>query len=297
MKKYILPIALVMSSVATFTFASDEVTTSEPSKAKSSESTQAAEKSYSTFKKNLIEKLKPLIGETAHIFDIAPLSNGTMFQVYLSDGNSVVVNKEMTIGYIVKGRSKDVTVIDLNKMTNMTEKRRRAQETAFKTMAKPFLTYKAKNEKDSIDVYIDPQCSYCLKLHDEIPELNQMGITVNYYPNFVFDRGGENKSSSIIARAAFCSDEPEKNYDQYSGTLKKIMKESSYDGIAEWANKVLLEKANSCENDLEEQSFVARSMGFSGTPAIVFSDGMRYSSYLKPKLIIEYSISLRNTVK
>jgi thiol:disulfide interchange protein DsbC len=294
MHKYILPIALSLSSLSTLAAVSDDSKASQNdnlSKSVNEKNLAQEALAYAKFKEILMEKVKLIVGDNVHIFDILPISNGSLFQVFFNDGKSLIVNKELTTGFLMRGRGKEVTVLNLKNLSDLTEKRRRAQVIAFKSMTSPFLSYKAKNETDAIDVFIDPQCTYCLKLHDEIPELNEMGITVNYYPNFVFDKNSKNANSLAIASAAFCSKDPEKAYSDYSAKIKSIMMTTSYKGVDKWVNETLI--GESCDNTLGQQSDIATSLGFAGTPAIIFSDGLRYSSYLPAQKIVEYSISIQ----
>ena len=49
------------------------------------------------------------------------------------------------------------------------------------------IVYKAPNEKHSITVFTDISCGYCRKLHRELNDLLDAGITVKY---LAFPRGG-----------------------------------------------------------------------------------------------------------
>ncbi len=55
------------------------------------------------------------------------------------------------------------------------------------------IQYAAKGEQKAvIDVFTDIDCGYCRKLHGEMDELNELGITVNYYG---FPRSGPGTES------------------------------------------------------------------------------------------------------
>ncbi|MFT6703397.1 MAG: thiol:disulfide interchange protein DsbC, partial [Pseudomonadales bacterium] len=49
------------------------------------------------------------------------------------------------------------------------------------------IEYKANNEKYVVNIFTDITCGYCRKLHNEMKQYNDLGITVRY---LAFPRGG-----------------------------------------------------------------------------------------------------------
>lgn len=74
---------------------------------------------------------------------------------------------------------------------SVTEQRRSAAiNEAFARYSQNAVTvvYEAHGDaKGLIRVFFDPTCGYCRKLHEEVPRLNEAGVTVVYYP---LDRSG-----------------------------------------------------------------------------------------------------------
>lgn len=66
-------------------------------------------------------------------------------------------------------------------MTNLTEA---ALAGPRKEMIKPFekdmIVYKAKNQKHVVTIFTDVSCGYCRKLHNQMDQYNDLGITVRY---------------------------------------------------------------------------------------------------------------------
>ncbi|MEH6453685.1 MAG: disulfide isomerase DsbC N-terminal domain-containing protein, partial [Psychromonas sp.] len=56
-----------------------------------------------------------------------------------------------------------------------------------KSFEKDMIVYQANNEKYVINVFTDPTCGYCQKLHAQIDDYNKLGITIRY---LAFPRGG-----------------------------------------------------------------------------------------------------------
>ena len=90
-------------------------------------------------------------------------------------------------------------------VVNVSEQRR-AAERARKLKAIPaenLITFKPDGEiKAVINVFTDIDCPYCRKLHDEVPDLNAMGIQVNY---LAFPRSGPNTPSFAKAVSTWCA--------------------------------------------------------------------------------------------
>ena len=70
-----------------------------------------------------------------------------------------------------------------------------------------FISFKSKNEKYSVTIFTDVDCGYCKKLHSEIQEYNNLGITINYA---AFPRSGIGTESFTKMVGAWCSSNPKK---------------------------------------------------------------------------------------
>ena len=115
----------------------------------------------------------------------------------------------------------------------------------------------AGEEKAVISVFTDIDCPYCRKLHEEVPQLNDFGITVNYY---AFPRSGPGTASWAKYESVWCSDDP-----QSAMTAAK-----SGERLPQ----------STCDNPVEAQYRLGQEVGVTGTPAIVLEDGNMVRGYV-----------------
>ena len=133
------------------------------------------------------------------------------------------------------------------------------------------IEFKAENEKHVMTVFTDYSCGYCQKLHREVDELNDAGITVRY---LAWPRQGLNTPNYDNMVAIWCSDDPQ----QALNRAKSI-------------SNPTFPKAD-CDNTVAEQFVAGRQLGIRGTPAIIFDDGTMLPGY-KPaaELIAQFARS------
>ena len=108
------------------------------------------------------------------------------------------------------------------------------------------IDFLAKKEKYSLTVFTDVDCGYCRKFHNEIDQYNNLGISIKY---LAFPRAGIDSESYTKMVSAWCSDQAD-----LSITLLKD-------------NKSI--PSNSCENSVAEQFELGRTLGITGTPALI----------------------------
>lgn len=126
------------------------------------------------------------------------------------------------------------------------------------------IVFKAKNEKSVITVFTDITCGYCRKLHNEIGEFNDMGITVKY---LAFPRQGLASSNYNDMVSVWCAKNPQAALtDAKSGT------------------KV---SSTVCENQVAAQYEFGQQVGVSGTPNIILPDGSMIPGYQPAKAIAQ----------
>ncbi|MEE3169216.1 MAG: DsbC family protein [Pseudomonadota bacterium] len=126
------------------------------------------------------------------------------------------------------------------------------------------ITFAAENEKAVVDVFTDIDCPYCRKLHDEVAQLNEYGITVNYY---AFPRSGPGTPSFTKYVSVWCAD------DQQAA-----MNAAKAGRTVEQA---------SCDNPVEAQYRLGGKVGVTGTPAIVLEDGTMVRGYVPAARLAE----------
>ncbi len=126
------------------------------------------------------------------------------------------------------------------------------------------VVFKAKNEKHVLTVFTDIDCPYCAKLHREVPQLNEQGVTVKY---LMFPRAGIGSPSYKKAVSMWCND------DQ-----KQAMTDAK-------ARKPIADKT--CENPITAQYHLGQELGVTGTPALITSSGRLIPGYVPADRLVK----------
>jgi len=127
------------------------------------------------------------------------------------------------------------------------------------------IVYPAKNEKHVVTVFTDITCGYCRKMHEQIDDYNDKGITVRYlaYPRAgVKDRSGGYSQGFKDLRSIWCHEDAQ----------SALTKAKSGSNVA----------ARICDMPIEEEFDFGRQVGVTGTPAIVLANGMMVPGYQDP---------------
>ena len=126
------------------------------------------------------------------------------------------------------------------------------------------IEYKAEKEKYVVNIFTDISCGYCRKLHNEMDQYNDLGITVRY---LAFPRGGLNSSSYTDMVSVWCANDKQKAMDnaKAGGTVA----------------------SENCETKVAEQYAFGQRIGVNGTPNIIMPDGSVIPGYQPPKQLEE----------
>jgi thiol:disulfide interchange protein DsbC len=111
--------------------------------------------------------------------------------------------------------------------------------------------------KAGISVFTDVDCGYCQRLHQEVPQLNKMGIEVRY---LAYPRAGVGSRSYQKIVSAWCAK------DANEALTKLKAREEIADA--------------ECANPVADHLELGREIGIAGTPAIVLDDGRMLPGYL-----------------
>ncbi|MGC8121280.1 thioredoxin fold domain-containing protein [Marinobacter sp. VGCF2001] len=185
-----------------------------------------------------------------------------LYEVQSNNGDTIYTTEDGA--YLLTG---DLLKITDNGIANVTEESRAATR---KTAMAEFggdgvISYPASGEEKAvIDVFTDIDCPYCRKLHDEVPQLNDYGITVNYYG---FPRSGPNTPSFRKYVSVWCAEDQQTAMD------------------AAKAGRSVEQKR--CENPVAEQYRLGGQVGVTGTPAIVLEDGNMVRGYVPARNLAE----------
>ena len=210
----------------------------------------------------LKEKLTKKLGlnivkvESTPLKDMAVLftEQGIFYASY--DGNFLIQGKL----YSIEGSVTDLTEQSLAGM----------RLDGIKKFANDVIEYPAKDEKYVVTVFTDITCGYCRKMHAEMDEYNERGITFRYlaYPRSgIKDRLGNYTDGYKDLRSVWCSED----------SAAALTSAKSGSGIA----------YRICDKPIEGQFDFGRQIGVTGTPAIILPNGMMVPGYQPPAQLEE----------
>lgn len=119
-----------------------------------------------------------------------------------------------------------------------------------------FIEYKAKDEQHVVTVFTDPSCGYCRRLHNDMNDYNNAGITVRY---LAFPRGGLQSETNTELEAVWCSRDKNSAMDR-SKAGRSV-------------------SAIDCRNPVASHYALGQAFGVTGTPAIVLPNGQLIPGY------------------
>ncbi|NIH15675.1 bifunctional protein-disulfide isomerase/oxidoreductase DsbC [Serratia symbiotica] len=132
--------------------------------------------------------------------------------------------------------------------------------TQLETLRDQMIVYKAPKEKHVITVFTDSTCGYCHKLHQQMHEYNDLGITVRY---LAFPRQGRGSLVEKDMQSIWCSADKAKAFDA--------------------AMKGDAVSPATCKTDISKHYALGAQFGIQGTPAIILENGMMIPGYQGPK--------------
>lgn len=160
--------------------------------------------------------------------------------------------------YILQGKLFEITDKGVVDVTNkeLLEK--------LNALKSEMIVYPAKNEKHVVTVFFDITCHYCHKLHEQLKEYNDLGITVRY---LAFPRNGMDSKAAKQMEAIFTSKDPVFALNEAeNGNLPKELKEAAV---------------------VKKHYELGGQFGVQGTPTIITSSGEVIGGYLPPKELLE----------
>jgi thiol:disulfide interchange protein DsbC len=124
------------------------------------------------------------------------------------------------------------------------------------SVAGSYIEYKAPDEKYVVYAFTDPTCGYCQKLHNEMKQYNDAGITLRY---LAFPRGGLTSKTALDMQHLWCSRNQQKAMD--------LAKDNKRNPPA------------MCDNPVKMHYELGQSFGINGTPALVLANGRLIPGY------------------
>jgi thiol:disulfide interchange protein DsbC len=199
---------------------------------------------------DLGEKLKPMFGGKApDSLKATPLAN--IFEAKFG-GEIIYVSGDAR--YVLAGE-----LIDAQTKSSLTEASRSSDRLAtMKTIdASKAIEFKAKGEeKHVLYVFTDVDCPFCMKLHKEVPALNEKGVTVRY---MAYPRAGIGSPAYKKMVNVWCAD-------------------NKQDALTKVKNGETIETKD-CVNPVADDFALGQKLGVDGTPALVTPEGLMIPGY------------------
>jgi thiol:disulfide interchange protein DsbC len=174
------------------------------------------------------------------------------------------------VGYVsVDGRFYvDGDIFDMQTKDNLTETRRQQGrlDLLSKVSDTDAIVFAPSGPiRHTLTVFTDVDCTYCRRMHQEMAELNRLGIRVRY---LMFPRNGPDSDSWHKAEAVLCS------ADRRDALTRAKRGENV--------------KAPDCKAPVAEQYALGNEMGIRGTPGIITDEGEYLAGYMPAARLLEY---------
>ncbi|WP_434997624.1 bifunctional protein-disulfide isomerase/oxidoreductase DsbC [Vibrio scophthalmi] len=131
------------------------------------------------------------------------------------------------------------------------------------------IEFKADNEKYVVTVFTDITCGYCVKLHRELQDYNDLGITVRY---MAFPRQGPVGDVADQMASIWCADDPQAA--MHDGKVNRKFPAKG-DNFAQ------------CQDTIQKHYMLGRELGISGTPAIFLPNGEMVGGYVPAEKLLQ----------
>ncbi len=159
--------------------------------------------------------------------------------------------------YLMQGR-----LIDLETQTDLTDAAKSVlrREKLSGLDESKMVSFGPEDADYELMVFTDTSCGYCRRLHEQIDDYIDEGIRINY---LAFPRAGVGSETYDTMVSVWCADDP-----QDAMTIAKSGKQPP---------------PKKCDNPVEEQYGLGKSLGVTGTPSMMTLDGDMIPGYVPPK--------------
>ena len=145
-------------------------------------------------------------------------------------------------------------------LVNLSQQRRdkKRQQLMAQQSLEDMIVFPAVGEpRGYIQVFTDVDCGYCRKLHNEMAQINELGIEVRY---LAYPRAGVDSDTHDKMVSAWCAKDRQSAITQLKAGASVPTK--------------------TCQNAISDHYGLGQQLGISGTPAIVLADGRLLPGYL-----------------
>lgn len=205
------------------------------------------------------QNLAKHLAQTLHIkiYNVTDSPINGLFEVTSEKG---VFYSTVNGDYFIHGSMTDVN----NNFKNLTlDTQNKLRIDRIESLSNSMISFPAEQESHVITVFTDVNCGYCRKLHSQIAEYNQLGITVRY---LAFPRQGVGSKTWQVMQSLWCSDDKA----HAMNTLKA-------------GNQITTQ---SCDNAVASHYKLGRDLQITGTPAIILENGKILPGFKPPKQLL-----------
>ena len=126
------------------------------------------------------------------------------------------------------------------------------------------ISFESKRQQYELTVFTDVDCPYCAKLHANMRQMNDLGITIKYLAS-PLEQLHPNAQSAM--EKIWCAEDRELAMHNYK-------------------SKRYLPDSPDCINPVSDQLAISKQLGVNGTPSIFFEHGTNLPGYLPPNDIL-----------
>jgi len=126
------------------------------------------------------------------------------------------------------------------------------------------IVFAAAKPKHTLTVFTDIECGYCRKMHQDIPELNKLGVTVEY---LAFPRMGPASQDFKDMISVWCA----------ADRRQALTSAKQGQPVA----------PKNCTSPVAMQYNLGQQVGVSGTPAVFAADGTQLGGYVPPAQLLK----------
>ncbi|WP_339866062.1 DsbC family protein [Pseudohongiella nitratireducens] len=190
------------------------------------------------------------------VVQISSTPMADLFEVVISSGEVLFADKSGT--YLIAG---EMFMTRPDGLVNLTAETRKTQVAQMlqNVPEEEMIIFPADDPKAEITVFTDVDCTYCRRLHGEIEQINDYGITVRY---MAYPRGGQASPALAKMISVWCAGDAQ-------GRAEALTDAKHGETLPQWQ----------CENPVMSHYNLGNRIGVTGTPAIVMSDGTLMPGY------------------
>lgn len=199
-------------------------------------------------KRDLLESSLQQLNPGIEILELIQTPVPGFNEVLLNTGDLLYINDAGD--YLFAGNLLALTDAGLQDLTEQSRAQRRGKMVQQLPAAEQVVFPAAGETRAVVQIFTDITCPYCVRLHEQVPELNRQGIEIRY---LAFPRQGLQGQGYQQLVNVWCAD-----------NRRQAMNDAK-------SGKTV--KSRQCDNPVQAQYDLGRSIGVQGTPAIILPDG------------------------